>query len=197
MLDYSPNQFPIRMAGTPVFSKANARLELDGASGYEIDDSAAFSIGSQQFCIEVPKVIFGSLASTCVIAGQYDHDANQRSWRLRMNGTTIGFQYSSNGSTATEITGSTLSTGVEYDLCVERDASNVIRLYVDGSVVGSATVSATFHNSTARLGVGYDFGGGSRHEFMTGSMGGGIRMLVGDYRYGGSYTPPEPPWPTT
>jgi len=199
MLDFSPNQFPIKTHGGLVFSKANHRIEFDGASGYEIADDSALNIGNQQFCVEVPKVIFSTTSGVQILCGQYDSStSNQRSWRIRLNGSTLEFVYSTNGTGASgTITGGTLSHGVPYDVCAERGPSNTVRLYVDGAVVGSATVSGTFFNSTSPLSVGYNYGGSGKNEFFTGSMGGGIRLLIGDYRYAGAYVPPEPPWPTS
>ena len=78
-----------------------------------------------------------------------------------------------------------------HALCVERDGSNLVRLYADGAVVDSATISGglTGTLTSTPLSIGNELVGYATE--MKGSIY-AIRLTVGAQRYGGAYTPTTP-----
>jgi hypothetical protein len=112
-------------------------------------------------------------------------------WTILFNGTNYAFQYSTTGTDSPFVQG-TLSPTVNgwTHLAVDRDASNVLRIYGDGVVIASGTVSATLFNSTRGLTIGND-------ESATRTFVGQIdevRITKGVARYGGAFTPPSAPF---
>ncbi len=104
---------------------------------------------------------------------------------------TINFFYSTTGSDNPSVgAGYTPTLNNWIHVAVDRDTSNVLRVYVDGIVRASATVTATFFNSTRTLTIGND-------ENLTRGFIGQIdelRITKGIARYGGTFTPPTAPF---
>jgi hypothetical protein len=83
------------------------------------------------------------------------------------------------------------TAGAWYHIAADRDASNVLRLYVNGAVVASATVAATFFNSTRVLYIGNEGGTLSLWQGQIDE----VRITKGVARYGGAFTPPIAAFP--
>lgn len=84
----------------------------------------------------------------------------------------------------------TPSTGVWYHIAADRDSGNTLRLYVDGSVIYSGTLSATFANANTILQVA----GNVRYGGLTGYVD-EVRITKGVARYAGAFTPPTAAFP--
>jgi hypothetical protein len=84
--------------------------------------------------------------------------------------------------------------GVEYDLAVDRSGTTV-RLYIDGAMVASGTLSGALFNSSADLVVGAAVGG---TEVFTGSAT-AVRYTNGTARWqtDTTYSVPSLPLPTS
>lgn len=81
-----------------------------------------------------------------------------------------------------------------HHYAVDRDASNVIRLYIDGVVKASFTSSASITNtSTQALSIGNQ-GSTSATNNWPGIID-EVRITVGVARYGGAFTPPSSAFP--
>ncbi len=111
------------------------------------------------------------------------------------SGDKLAFVYSTNGTSVTAVEAAWSPTAdVAYDLCVDRSGSD-LRIYIDGVMLTSGTVSGALHTSSedfyvSRLGPG-SFGEGKIR--LT-----GVRITKGVARYAddGGYTVPTLPLPT-
>lgn len=161
--------------------------------GVSTPDSADWSFGAGQFTIE-GFVRFTSLpAGGCAFVSQFGNSPQQGLW-FGLNGpTAIAFFYSTTGINllGTPVAWTpTLNTW--YHVAVDRDASNVIRVYVDGVIKGSVTDGSTFVDNTAALWIGNDSRGASRN--LPGYID-EVRVTKGVARYAGAFTPPSAAFP--
>lgn len=162
----------------------------------------AFLAFAGNFTIEIFKMKFADTA-TQVLLGNYNASSpfsNNRCWQLQYtSGTGLVFIGSLNGSTTTTVTYSwTPTTGVEYDLCVDRSGSTV-RIYTDGTFRASGTISGgLFNTTTTYFTIGQGSVGSGFGSPTTGSAK-ALRITDGTARYatGTSYTVPSLPLPTS
>lgn len=173
-----------------------ASLLLDGTGDVvTVANSADFQFGSGQFTVELfarLSFILSGGSQSRFLAALYETDS-QRSWAMRavtdLSGNArISFIYSTNGTSGTphdfDIAAPEVwQTGVWHHIAMDRDASNVWRIYVDGVMAGKVTISSTLHASTGKLSIG---------DFLTGGAPGGtawqgwideIRITKGVARY--------------
>lgn len=159
-------------------------------------------IFSGAFTIECWHFIPTSAATTGTSGiSKYQDSAGNRSWamlftfnsgsdlqgygaRLSTDGTNLAWDFT---------TGNIYADNVYRHVCLERNSSDLVRLYVDGVVVGSQTVSgALFNNSAVALEVGgYDNGGGSPAGYRIDE----VRITRNVARYNGAFTPPTAAFP--
>lgn len=199
-------------AGRTLTTAGNAqiqsnRLELDGATDYvTAPDSADWQL-SGDFTIEIFGLQTDNAAALQCLVSHYDAftpATNNRGWAIMYRGNaspaTLDWLTSTSGSSATSNTVSqTLTAGVDYDLCVERSGTTV-RFYVNGSMIGSLTQSASTFNSSSPLAIGTDNSRASTTSNLSeldGRMK-AIRITKGAARYATdiSYTVPNLPLPT-
>jgi hypothetical protein len=147
---------------TALTDGGNPTMLFDGASdAFRFGDSSDWHLGSGSYFIEA-RVRFATITGSLqFIVCQWQGTPNL-SWVLYLNGTSsLGFNYSTTGSDNTAVTGSwSPTTGVFYELGVGFDGSK-IRLFVDGVMIGSSTVSPTLANSTLPLSIGGSATGGT------------------------------------
>ena len=173
----------------PKFGTGSADFTNVVSSRLDTGTSADFRPGAGQFTIEA-WVYFLGTPILCAIVSQWDSGSNN-GWWLGMNSTVLTFFYSTTGSDAPTLTFSynpPLNTWVH--IAVDRDAANVLRLYINGVVVNSATVSSTFFASTRNCLVGNDF---VLNRAFPGRLD-EIRVTIGQAQYGGAFTPPTGPF---
>lgn len=121
------------------------------------------SANSDQFTVESffrPNASQTSRIFTSLSGGTV---GNLLCWRLGISsGGQLFFDYSTAGSSydvATVGSGTTFSTGTWYHVACDKDSGGKIRLYVDGTMVGSATpANSVFHAPATPpvLGIGSD-----------------------------------------
>lgn len=154
-------------------------------------DSDDWDFGSGQFTVEAwvrPTIALSGLRT---VASQWT-SSSDFAWWFGWNGTSLSFFYSTTGTDSPSIAGTFSPTLNDWThVAVDRDASNVIRIYANGAVVNSATVSSTFFNSTQALRIGND---GNTLRTWVGQID-EIRITKGLARYGGAFTPPTNPFP--
>lgn len=177
-------------------------IDLSGSqhrlSEFTIPDSADFNFPGD-YTIELFKVVWVSSATQMRLLSHYNTTGNQQSW-LIVYGASAGqlwFNGSTNGSSSTTISYTwTPTNGTEYDIAVDRSGSTV-RLYVDGVMVASGTISGALHNSTDVLAIGAGRSGAAFANVFTGTCK-AVRITKGVARYAtnGSYTVPSLPLPT-
>lgn len=170
-------------------------LNMKDASGVGevlVPDSADWSFGAGQFTIEC--WVYLSTAPGTVnraFIAQWI-SSNIGFYFGQGNSGQLIFLWSTTGSDIPFIGGPwTKTTGVWSHMAVDRDASNVLRVYQDGVVIASSTVGATFFNSTAPLEIG-------NCNAVAGQTTGYIdelRITKGVARYAGAFTPPTAAFP--
>lgn len=179
-----------------VFGGASAAL--DGTGDYlSVPDHADWSFGTGQFTVEL-WVRFSSVGTQMGFIGQYESGgpAATASWLFSRN-TSLEFRIISAAGSASTVTGTwSPSTGVWYHLAVDRDSGGVIRLYVNGAVVGSGTNAGDIRDiSTTPLRIGRSTG-------VAGTDVAGwiddVRVTKGVARYGGgTFAVPVAAYPDT
>jgi hypothetical protein len=176
----------------PKFGTGSGDFTATNAARIDTGNAADFNIGNQPFTIEA-QAYFTSTTGLFALVSQWDSSANN-GWWLGMNGGVLTFFYSTTGSDAPSLTASfspTLNTW--YHIAIERDASNVLRLYVNGVVRNSVTVTATFYASTRNCLIGNDY---ILTRGFTGHLD-EVRVTIGLAQYGGAFTPPSAPFADT
>lgn len=155
-------------------------------------DAAGFT-PSGDFTVECVNVNFTSTAGAQTFYAHYNATGNQRSILLDyVSGTGLRVILSTNGTATTTVSAAwTPSTATDYQIAVDRSGTDV-RLYLDGAVHASGTVSGALHNSTAAPGIGHL----NTTNVLAGTMD-GFRLTVGTARYAGAHTPPTLPFPTS
>lgn len=127
--------------------------------------------------------------------------AGNRSWALvfgwnSSGGQGYGARLSTDGTALAwnfQQAATTYSQGVWRHICLERNSSDLCRLYVDGVVVASQTVSgALFNNSSVALEVG---GLGNGQGSPAGYRLDEVRITRNVARYDGAFTPPTAAFP--
>lgn len=167
-------------------------------------DSAHWSFDSSPFTVE-GWMRFNSRNTAerggCLVA-HYANTSNQRSWGLYYNNDSgqeaLTFIRSSNGSATLVTTGNwpggAPTLGVWYHVAADRDASNVLRVYVNGTVLQSESIgSFSFHNSTDTLSIGRLNSTSGFRRWMAGWID-EVRVTKDVARYGGNFRPPQGPF---
>jgi hypothetical protein len=144
-------------------------IRLSGASGsLSYADHADWTLGANPFTIDI-WASFDSTAieSTNALISHYSTTSNQRGWNFLYDGAlatnSLIFVGSSTGSSASNIVAGNWTPPAADTpnlLTIERNASNVFRLYVDGVMLAKATNSLTLFNSTSTLNIGNVASGG-------------------------------------
>lgn len=167
-LDESPNQHPLTFVGNAQLDTAQkvfgtSSLLLDG-TGDEVTapNHADFRVSAgQDFTIHC-RARFAAISGFSTLISLWNAAANRRSWALFAinNGTdainVVRFSFSLDGTAVTQIQSSSgvITTGVWYHIAVTRRAG-VIRLFLDGVQVGTATDNSAFYvNTVDALAVG-------------------------------------------
>lgn len=181
--------------GNPLIVSKGLETYFNQNTFYTFAPVTNWSMGSGDFCIELFGVELKTSGSIRQYAGAYS-TAGTRSWRIAQTATGLAFVYSTDGTAETTVLfGSTLSTGVSYNLCVERTGTT-LRLFVNGTQTATATMSGTvFASTTPWLSIGARANGFvSANEIVDGYLR-AIRYTLAS-RYGASsYTVPSLPLP--
>ncbi|TXK16374.1 BNR-4 repeat-containing protein [Homoserinibacter sp. GY 40078] len=146
---------------TRVAGVRGTAVQLDGVDDYvEIPDSATLE-GMAQLTLSVWTRLDAMPAQSCVPVGKDSGTSAQASYRLAVNASgvvTFAVKTASSGwySAGTTAKGGSLGVGTWHHLVGTYDGSTV-RLYVDGSLVGTGTapISGAIATGTSPLRVGY------------------------------------------
>jgi hypothetical protein len=175
------------------FGATSTTINPSSGAYWRCADSADFDFGAGQFTVELWLFPTSTPSSgERRLVAQWA--AGNFAWFFGFGtSTALRFRYTVDGSTRISLDGAwTPILNAWYHLAVDRDAANVVRIYVDGTVAGSGTVAATLFNSTATL----EFAGddGTALPPPAGFMD-DLRITKGVARYGGAFTPPAAPFP--
>ena len=149
--------------------------------------------GAGQFTVEGWLYFTGNIFSTFIytLVSQWA-GAGQQGWWLGLNNGSLNFQYSTTGSDNPFVGAAwTPSINTWYHIAADRDASNVLRVYLNGAVWASATVAATIWPST-QYGIVCNDTTNSRN--VTGYVD-EVRVTNGVARYAGAFTAPTAAFP--
>jgi hypothetical protein len=196
--DVSPSAHTVTATGvtvsttTPKFGTGSANISASAGNRLNVSGPADFNLGAGQFTIEAQGWFSSAPGGVQAVASQFGGSSNL-GWffGFTTGSTAFGLTYSTTGTNTAAVSGvfsPTLNTW--YHLAVDRDASNVVRVYVDGAVIASATVAATIFASTQICEIGNDNNNTRGFPGLLDE----IRINVGTAYYAGAFTPPTGPF---
>jgi hypothetical protein len=194
--DNSPSAHSLTSTGPSLTTTqqkfGTASLSQTGAANWvESPDSADWYFGNGRFTVEAWVRPAATISGVRSIVAQFGGSSNY-GWFLGWNGTALSFFYSTTGTDNPAVAGTySPTTGNWVHIAADRDASNVLRVYADGAVIASATVSATFYNSPLKLFILND---GNNTRGLIGQID-DLRITKGVARYAGPFTPPTTAFP--
>jgi hypothetical protein len=184
-----------RASGNPTLSSTQSKF--GGTSSvsstatnvrWQAPNSTDFDFGSGQFTIE-GWVYFTSAPTSVHALTAHWHGTGDLAFFFGHVSGSLAFYYSTTGSDNPSVGAAwTPALNTWYHIAADRDASNVLRVYLNGVVHASATVSATLHvpNPLYTLDIaGSDTWGGIAGYVDD------IRIVKGEAVYGGAFTPPS------
>lgn len=181
------------------FGASSLLLDSSTNDYVQISNSSDFDFGTGPFTVEcfVRLPTAGGSGSDWIVALD---TVGARGWYLAyQRGTgTFTFAYSSNGSSfpsGQQVAGmdGTAVADTWYHVAADRDPSGVLRLYVDGAQVDSATSTNSVVDTSSDLFIGRLGSNGS--AYFDGWID-SIRITKGLARYGGAFTAPTTAFPT-
>jgi hypothetical protein len=174
-------------SATAKFGTASLNTGSNLNSGVSTPASADWQFGSGQFTIECFARYTTASLNNAPLVSQFEQSGPGSAFSFGFLLGSYTFWGASNSSNVTPLINvSWLPTiNTWYHLAVDRDASNVIRMYVDGAVVGSTTNSLNFYVSSLPLIIGND-NGTRAHPGLIDEL----RITKGVARYAGAFTAP-------
>ena len=170
-------------------SAATARsVDFDGSGDYlSIPDSSDFEIDGTNFTLEC-WFKADDLSGNQAIAGQWElAGGTDRNFDFYLVGSTLYFE-NCRGSTNYSVS-TTVRVGQWYHIAGVLDGTT-LKLFVNGNLVGTTTVSGSANNSTANFGIG-GYATGTVEEF-NGKIS-NLRFVKGTAVYTSSFKPPTEP----
>lgn len=133
-----------------------ASLFTDGSASCMITmaDSADFQLATSsgdKFTIEL-FVRFNTVKASQTLMRKSGATAGTRAFMLSVLSGVLTFNHGTSANVAYTWAG--VTTGVWYHIAIDRDASNVERLYIDGVMVASGTITATMNDSADAFSIG-------------------------------------------
>lgn len=195
--DNSVNGYLPTVGGSVQISTAQslfggASISLDGSTSFvRYADALPLRLGGNDFTVEV-SIRPASVSGYRCIAEHRDA-FTAHGWTLYQDGTTLYFQAGDDNTAGWEVSlsaASALSADTFHRIAVTRSGTTW-RLFINGSIVASATVSVTIMMSSAgtpylTFGKFYNDSG-----YFSGHME-EIRITNGACRYAATYTPDGP-----
>lgn len=164
-----------------------------GSSHLELPDSDDWAFGSGDFTIDFWYRFSEDTYSYFV--GQYamgDNNNNSMCFVYRPDTHVLELQYSTTGSNYANISSASWTPTLDtwYHIAYVR-SSETLMFFIDGQLLSSSTLTATFNNSTRALMIGYNnynFSTGG-HWYPHGYMD-ELRISKGIARWTSAFTPP-------
>ena len=167
-------------------SYSTGGVDFDGSGDYlSIPDSSDFNIDGTNFTLEC-WFKADDLSGNQAIAGQWElAGGTDRNFDFYLVGSTLYFE-NCRGSTNYSVT-TTVSVDQWYHLAGVLDGTT-LKLFVNGTLVGTTTVSGSANNSTANFGIG-GYATGTVEEF-NGQIS-NLRFVKGTAVYTTNFVPPS------
>ena len=161
-VDESPAAHTLTATGNAQIDTAQFRFGVSSAlfdgTGDLISaaDSADWAFGAGQFTIEAwVQLATVAVSKIHTIVSQAGAGGTGKSFEFFIDPNGLYAAFSSNGTTFTQTNGPWApAANTWYHVAVDRDASNKVRLYVDGVMKGSSTYASTLTDSTFTLSIG-------------------------------------------
>lgn len=203
LLDATQNAGDLSASNRPVnwsvMLTAKDVFNIAGVGAMWLADSADWNFAGD-FTVEMFGVQFTDTSGVQVFFSHYNAVSpfsNNRSWIVQTDGAgNLQAVLNTAGTSGGNVTASGAwapSTGVDYNICLERSGST-FRVYVDGAVIGSNTLAGTLFNNGDVLTIGLGRNGSAFANPLKGQFK-AFRVTGGVARYGGAYTPPTLPLP--
>jgi hypothetical protein len=175
---------------TAQFKFGTSSAFFDGTTDWiHFPDSDDFSFGAGQFTVEGWWRFNGDPGTgSHLLVAHYDHVANERSWLIELNNNELWWAWTTDGNPGTYAQIDTPWNPVGdqwYHLAVTRDASNDLRIFIDGVVLTTVANAVTYHPATSTLSVG---GTATGNASMLGWID-EVRVTKGVARYTAAFTP--------
>lgn len=116
-------------------------------------------------------------------------DFNWKGWNILFNANTNVLALELN-QTFQLFSNITITANVYYDIAVDRDENNIVRLYVNGNVVAQGTYSGAIDTAGSPLLLGIE----RIFAYKTVAIYDAVRITKGVARYSGAYTPTQKPY---
>ena len=110
-------------------------------------------------------------------------------WNIIFNNTSNNLLVEINKD-FTLVSSISLLTNTYYDICLERDENNLVRIYVNGAVVASGTYAGAINTAGSPLLLGIE----RTFVYKTVATYDAVRITKGVARYAGAYTPNQKPY---
>ncbi|MBZ9695498.1 LamG domain-containing protein [Mesorhizobium sp. CO1-1-9] len=164
---------------TAQFKFGASSLLLDGSGDYvQFPDSADWFFGTGQFTIE-GWFRFNAVSGTPCFIGQM---GGSDTWMVYLNGTSVLYRDGNANFSGNFSVGWTPSTNTWYHIAVDRDVSNVMRVYIDGAMRSKVTFNINQPDTADPLTIGTRYGGASSYDFN--GWVDEVRITKGAARYG-------------
>jgi hypothetical protein len=112
-------------------------------------------------------------------------------WYLGTISNNLYFYYQTTNGIGNLPSSATISLNTWHHVCVDRDASLNLRLYLDGVVLGITGLPYGMYASSQQLYIGNQIGSSVSVPGYIDE----VRITKGTARYGGAFTPPTAPFP--
>jgi len=190
-----------RVSGLGGANAIKGSVEMRGAQNLRaevVNGNADFNLGSSDYTVEC-WLYRGGTTGTANSLDQdfvmlWNNTNNRRSWGLFYDsGGSLGLIGSSDGSNSDM--GSFHSytfpdNNAWYHIAAVR-ISNTVTVYVNGTSIGSATVSGSYYENTVdNLVVGGQLSGTNYDSKIVQGFLSNVRIIIGDGIYTGAFTPP-------
>jgi hypothetical protein len=177
----------------PKFGTGAGDFTAFAVSAIDTGNTTDFYLGSGQFTIEAWGYFTSAPGGGGIytVLSQYNN-INPVGWFFGISSGQLGFAYSTTGS-------DNLFLGIAYTptintwihLACDRDASNVVRVYANGAVIISGTVSAAIWAPASQTCL---IGNAHNSSWAFPGRLDEARVVVGQAMYGGAFTPPSAPF---
>jgi len=163
-----------------------ASMYFDGNGDYlALGNDASFAFGTGEFTVEFwVYILTASLNEGITVCGVSLTDG---SWQIGFGSNgQINFKA---GATGTALSSSAVSKNTWHHLAVARDSLNTARIFLNGTIVDSATVSTDLSDPNLRIGRNR-----SGAFYFNGYID-DLRITKGVARYTANFIPPTEPFP--
>ncbi len=180
---------------SPKFGTGSADFTAGITSRIDTGNGADFDLGSGAFTIEGWAYFTSTPLRTMQLVTQWISSGGMdNGWSLGTywsGNHILAFFYSTNGNNYFPVQANyTPALNTWIHIAVDRDAANVVRLYADGVVLASATISDWIFNSPRNVLIGND---GMLNLNLPGRID-EVRIVRGQAMYGGAFAPPTGPF---